>query len=747
MTDNRHPSYDVFISYSRNDRRVAIRLRRLIESFRLPKDLASNRTPLKVWRDLENIAGNELDKAIADATANSRKLLVICSEAAKRSREVEKEIRSFEKHRGARNIELAIVSGRPNEEVNESDAEQDQAFPEILLALLKRPLASDLRRNPRLSWLENFRHRREAELQVLAGLLDLPKAQVIDRAWVQFRRRAIAAGCGLLAAAILLVVYVLDRRVETSISSKAAESMSAGVSADALRLALDASRTSRIIRNGMHPQVVTALKAAIFAGGGYRLSSVRDDDADAVTQHAFGASGTIYGAGVALTRSNEGKYADIFRLWRWDLTTFGRELIYESDVPSSAPPFFSLVATATDPETVAVLPAGRSGILYFDPQALRRQHAPASSPSPGFFRDSRYYRGSWPVLRFLRPPEVVLDGRTVWNFSLIVPPATTLPNEEFRTVTSDGRVLVTCERGVLSVSVLGRDGASYVPGTPVMDGAKLPQAIACSSQRDTKFPDGGGFVSVREKVSSDGKWLLGFLSSRTSSDHFLSRIDEQSTRMLSLKWEVDPRNGQERFESGFSADGRWLVVGEGIDSSAALWDLAQSSDPQERLAALLSGSGLRDLKGLPVHAYASTPKGERLAIWIADRILILDTGGKGEPALLRTLALKFPADYPGDPFGSRLKLSSDGRWLLEHREGYDPKLFDLASETDVPSEIAVRKKDNYLSVDTVQFTPDARWLIAIARERRGSDNLEIRTFPLDESRFALVARRMLEAAK
>ena len=133
-----------------------------------------------------------------------------------------------------------------------------------------------------------------------------------------------------------------------------------------------------------------------------------------------------------------------------------------------------------------------------------------------------------------------------------------------------------------------------------------------------------------------------------------------------------------------------------------------------------------------------TAERNRLAIWIGNRILLLDTGTAGAPAVTRTLTAEFSSSDL-----SRVQFSANGDWLLVHRRGYDPLLFDLDTSNAAGIAAAV-SAPRRLHVSMAQFTDDGRWLIVAAFNRGSSSNLEVRVFPLRDTDYSLVASRVLE---
>ncbi len=129
--DNKTYRYKAFISYRHLplDKKVAIKLQKLLESYRLPKDLRGDQRQWRIFRDESELpSSNNLSENIQEALEQSEFLIVICSETTKQSRWCIEEITSFKKrHEGTtENIITVLIDGNPSE-----------AFPEELCTTVK----------------------------------------------------------------------------------------------------------------------------------------------------------------------------------------------------------------------------------------------------------------------------------------------------------------------------------------------------------------------------------------------------------------------------------------------------------------------------------------------------------------------------------------------------------------------------------------------------------------------------------
>lgn len=191
--------YKGFISYAHRNKKVAQRIHRALESFRVARGI--NGTPNgalgKFFRDDEELAAsNSLADSVAAALDQAEFLIVLCSPAAATSTWVGSEIEHFRKSGRGRSILAIIIDGQPNT----PDAER-----ECLPAAFRRrdesdampvePLAIDLRQ-------EGLNR---AVTKVAAALLGVSFDQLWNRTQRRLRRRRMALAAGAFAMAGLAV--------------------------------------------------------------------------------------------------------------------------------------------------------------------------------------------------------------------------------------------------------------------------------------------------------------------------------------------------------------------------------------------------------------------------------------------------------------------------------------------------------------------------------------------------------------
>lgn len=137
--------YDAFISYSRKDKAFAAKLEQALENYKPPKDLDVPQRPLNIFRDEEDMVGNDYDKSIDRLLQDSAKLIVICSPNSRPSKYVNDEIRRFAKMASHDNIISLIIAGVYNNEAHKPEQETEKAFPSALLEVMTMPVAKDYR--------------------------------------------------------------------------------------------------------------------------------------------------------------------------------------------------------------------------------------------------------------------------------------------------------------------------------------------------------------------------------------------------------------------------------------------------------------------------------------------------------------------------------------------------------------------------------------------------------------------------
>lgn len=179
--------YAAFISYAHSDERRAKRLHNMLERYRPPQEYKDRRAQLRpVFRDkTELTASHSLSDDIRAAVEGSRKLIVLCSPAAKKSHWVNEEIRLFRALHGEGAILCALAEGTP-----------ETSFPPALTEGGREPLAADLSGALGVGKAENFRY---GMMQLAASMLGVGLDKLVQRDAKRRRRIGSAVVLGALA--------------------------------------------------------------------------------------------------------------------------------------------------------------------------------------------------------------------------------------------------------------------------------------------------------------------------------------------------------------------------------------------------------------------------------------------------------------------------------------------------------------------------------------------------------------------
>ncbi|MDN5780483.1 MAG: toll/interleukin-1 receptor domain-containing protein [Luteimonas sp.] len=205
-----------FLSYSHDDRRVAERMHKALEAYRIPARLVGLEGPfgpvparlLPIFRDRDDLkAGGRLGPEVEHALAVSRSLIVLCSPSAATSSWVDAEVAAFIRLQDDGPLFCVILDGEPLAS-RQGDAASSECLPASVRARFSAeadldhatPVAVDLREHGD-GW-------RLAVHKIAAGLTGLPLDQLVQRdaqrrhrrmAWLSLALIAVAAALGLLA--------------------------------------------------------------------------------------------------------------------------------------------------------------------------------------------------------------------------------------------------------------------------------------------------------------------------------------------------------------------------------------------------------------------------------------------------------------------------------------------------------------------------------------------------------------------
>lgn len=222
-------SYDAFISYSgfrktgegsEFDRKVAERLHRSLEAYRVPRVLLKKspghagvpRRLKKIFRDRDEVrASSNLNHSLTEALRRSCFLIVICSPRARHSQWINQEIAIFHSLGRSEQILPLLIEGEPAEAFPEElfRAQPERSVPAQTSGTpgtwLAQPLAADIRA-PSVS--KSLRLLRSEKLRLLATILGCDYDDLRRREQERFVRRVAGVGAAMLT--LLLVVTTLS---------------------------------------------------------------------------------------------------------------------------------------------------------------------------------------------------------------------------------------------------------------------------------------------------------------------------------------------------------------------------------------------------------------------------------------------------------------------------------------------------------------------------------------------------------
>jgi WD40 repeat protein len=134
---------DIFICYSEEDDLFTDKLARFLKRYKTPAELRDQYDrKLKVVKDELSLSGTAYEEFLEEQLQHSRKLMVICSPAGRRSKVVNEKIQRFAEHHGAENIIPIIIEGLPNDLLKEKN-DAEKAYPEALCQAINKPNAND----------------------------------------------------------------------------------------------------------------------------------------------------------------------------------------------------------------------------------------------------------------------------------------------------------------------------------------------------------------------------------------------------------------------------------------------------------------------------------------------------------------------------------------------------------------------------------------------------------------------------
>ena len=227
---NKEYKYDAFISYRHCDldKYVAKNLHRILETYELPKNVKeklniSGRTIKRVFRDQDELPlSSNLEDPIIEALNNSKYLIVICSPRLKESLWCKKEIETFKKIRGRKNIFCVLIEGEP-----EDSFPEEVLFDEVEIKDINgkkkiekkpvEPLAADVRG---INNKEVLRKLKIEKLRLIAPMYNLDYDDLKQRHKQRKIRKIIFTSVIAASVCFLFAVYSLFMLLKISSQQK-----------------------------------------------------------------------------------------------------------------------------------------------------------------------------------------------------------------------------------------------------------------------------------------------------------------------------------------------------------------------------------------------------------------------------------------------------------------------------------------------------------------------------------------------
>ena len=215
--EDTNSTYDVFVSYSRDDAAFVNKLVYRLGRYAPPKSLELPTRCLSVFVDNKDLVGTEYYQAIEEVLNDAKKLIVVCSPSSRKSRYVEDEIRRFLKvdERSFADVIPILLRGIPNNEAKPEE-EEFKAFPDVLYEHAKMPLAVNYLDFAARSKVHRGKHA-DSWFTLLANILEVDRDELEER---ELKRRlqrrlmlsAITAVVTCIILAALAIAYVNQQR-------------------------------------------------------------------------------------------------------------------------------------------------------------------------------------------------------------------------------------------------------------------------------------------------------------------------------------------------------------------------------------------------------------------------------------------------------------------------------------------------------------------------------------------------------
>lgn len=298
----REYKYDAFISYRHCDldKYVAENLHKVLETYELPKNIKEKlgiegRTIKRVFRDQDELPlSSNLEDPIVEALNESKYLIVICSPRLKESMWCKKEIETFKKLRGRKNIFCVLIEGEPKdsfpEEICFDEVEtKDKNGKKKIEKKPVEPLAADVRGENKKEVLKKIK---EEKLRLIAPMYNLDYDDLKQRHKMRKMRRMIITSTAISAFCILFTIYSLLMFLKIYHQQKTLKTH------QALSLSEDAMRYMKV--DSKHSAVKSAYEA-LTKFNGVKMPYTAE------AEYALSESLGVYNAGLSYKAMDEVK--------------------------------------------------------------------------------------------------------------------------------------------------------------------------------------------------------------------------------------------------------------------------------------------------------------------------------------------------------------------------------------------------------------------------------------------------------
>lgn len=227
---NKEYKYDAFISYRHTDLDmfVAKNLHKALETYELPKNVKEKlnikgRTIKRIFRDQDELPlSSNLEDPIVEALNSSKYLIVICSPRLKESLWCKKEIETFKKLRGRKNIFCVLIEGEPEDSFPEEIMYEDKVTTDKngkkkTTREYFEPLAADVRGEDRKEVLKKIK---SEKLRLIAPMNNLDYDELKQRHKQRRMRKIITTSILVSAICVLITIYSFLTLLKISLQQK-----------------------------------------------------------------------------------------------------------------------------------------------------------------------------------------------------------------------------------------------------------------------------------------------------------------------------------------------------------------------------------------------------------------------------------------------------------------------------------------------------------------------------------------------